>query len=82
MHPLKKYLKENKIAIGSFCKTIGVSRQSLCNIFNYKFYPRRELAKKIEISTQYNVTAMELLYPEEHFESSNSMFLPAKNTNQ
>ena len=64
MHPLKIYIKENRINIGNFCKLLGISRQSLHNIINYKFYPRRTLAKKIEIITNNKVTVIDLLYPE------------------
>ena len=63
MHPLKIYIKENHINMGDFCKTLGVSRQTLHNIVNYKFYPRRTLAKKIEIATKNKITVMDLLYP-------------------
>ena len=66
MHPLKKYIKENHINIESFCKSLGISRQSLHNIINYKFYPRRILAKKIETATDNKITVMDLLYPENH----------------
>ena len=34
------------------------------NIINYKFYPRRTLAKKIEIITNNKITVIDLLYPE------------------
>ncbi|MHB8281951.1 MAG: hypothetical protein ACYDDE_03985 [bacterium] len=71
MHPLREYLKKNKIRIGIFCDSIGISRQGINNIFKYKNYPRRELAKKIEISTNGKVTAMELLYPENIINLSN-----------
>lgn len=65
MHPLKKYLKENHINIGIFCKSLDISRQSLHNIVNYKFCPRRKLAKKIEILTNKKISVLDLLYPEQ-----------------
>lgn len=65
MHPLKIYIRENHINIGNFCKSLGVSRQTIHNIVNYKFYPRRQLAKKIEIITNKKITVLDLLYPEQ-----------------
>ena len=64
MHPLNKYLKENKIKIQDFAREIGISRISLYYIFTYKSFPRRELAKKIEFLTNKQITVMDLLYPE------------------
>lgn len=58
---LKIYLVENKITITDFCESIGCSRTHLGEIMNGRRKIGSSLAKLIEIKTNGQVTAQELL---------------------
>lgn len=62
-HPLKDYLKNNKISITKFAEEIKKNRTYLYKIFNKKNIPSTTLAKKISELT--GIPVIELLYPEE-----------------
>ncbi len=64
IHPLKIYLLQNKMKQKEFAQLSGIPLITIHRIVNYKSFPRRELAKKIEFLTNKQVTVMDLLYPE------------------
>ena len=62
-HPLWNYLKNNKIPVSKFAKTINKNRSYLYLIFHKKNTPSTKLAKKISELTGIPIT--QLLYPED-----------------
>ena len=62
-HPLKNYLKNNKISVTKFAEEIKRNRTYLYKIFNKENRPSPMLAKKISNIT--GIPIIDLLYPEE-----------------
>lgn len=63
---LREYLFRKRITQVDFAKKLGVSRSHLSQIIAGTKHPSRKLAKKIEEETNGHVTALEMLFPEEH----------------
>ena len=63
---LREYLFRKRITQVDFAKKIGISRGHLGQIIAGTKHPSRKLAKKIEEETNRKVTALEMLFPEEH----------------
>ncbi len=64
---LRTYLFQKRISVTAFSKTIGCSRIHLSEVINGRRKPSLMLAKAIEMATNGNVSARELIGP---FESS------------
>lgn len=62
---LKDYFTKYNVKISGFAKSLGTTRQTIYRILN-GMIPKPSLAKKIEEVTEERVTAMELLFPEDH----------------
>lgn len=62
---LREYLFRMRITQVDFAKKLGISRGHLGQIIAGTKHPSRKLAKNIEDITNGQVTAVELLFPDE-----------------
>jgi len=62
---LNEYLRKNNISKKEFAKRVGVARMYLHHVIAKRNTPSPNLAKKIEKATNYEVSRLELLYPDE-----------------
>lgn len=58
---LRIYLVKNRLTIKEFCEKIGYSRNQISGIIHGRLKPSPRLAKQIELATNGEVTANELL---------------------
>ena len=64
MHPLKIYLKQNKIKKKHFAKLINISDRMLYYYLNFKKFPSRKTAIKIIELTNKEITMNDLYCPD------------------
>lgn len=62
----REYLFKKRITQVEFAKKLGISRGHLSQILHGTKHPSRKLAKKIEEETEGKVTAIKLLFSENH----------------
>ena len=62
----REYLFNKRITQIEFAKKLEISRGHLSQILHGTKHPSRKLAKKIEDETEGKVTAIELLFSENH----------------
>lgn len=63
---LKEYLFRKDISQVEFAEKLGVTRETVSRIVKQRNNPSPKLAKKIEELTNGEVTAMELLFPDQN----------------
>jgi len=62
-HIVKDWLKKNKIKARDFAKKCGVHKHYFSKVINGKMPMSISMAKKIEENTNYEISALSLLFP-------------------
>ena len=60
---LREYINYKALRINHVAKQLGISRSYVYDLINYKHYPSRKLALRIEEWSKGEITVMESIFP-------------------